>query len=241
MTIKSSSIVRLKSVTEANGWLVFLLFCLVIWLFAFINDEFVVTEELYNQYIQSQMNEKYEDYEAIASEFEDDITQSLDDSQFDWKENLFDFSIIVIQNIIQLSLISAFLFVALTILQYTDYISFGQLFKIVLISEFIFFIPKTIKYVWFIIHSNSYSLEDVKTFSPFSLYGITKSYIIADWLAYPLRFINIFELIYIVTVTTLISSMLRVKFKAIIFPVTISYLTLMLLWITFRIYLSVIV
>lgn len=96
----------MRSILGANAWLIFLLFCLLSWLFSFLNNEFVVTEQLYDSYIEEKMQEKYGEYDKTVDEFESDIEESDIDDNY-WADYLIDFGLLILQGIIQLSLITA--------------------------------------------------------------------------------------------------------------------------------------
>jgi hypothetical protein len=230
----------MHSILGANAWLLFFLFCLLSWLFSFLNNEFVVTEQLYDSYIEEKMQEKYGEYDKTVDEFDDDIEESDSDDSY-WTDNLIDFSLLILQVVIQLSLITAFVYVALTLANVNEEVSFSITFKAVTVAEFIFFIPKFIKYSWFIIWENGYTFQDVRDFHPFSLYGLLKQFgEINSWLVYPLKFVNIFEVFYIFILVVGVSIVYKVRASEVSVPVISAYLSLMFLWISLRIYISTI-
>lgn len=225
---------------DSNGWLLFTLFCLVLWLFVFTNKEYVVTEQLYNNYVESKMQEKYDDYDQLSAEFDDDIEDFENEENNQWADVLFDFGFVTLQNLLQFTFISAFIYVGLTLKQVTEEITYRSVFKVVITCEFIFFIPKIVKYSWFMFKKNDYGFEDVQNFNPFSLYGLFEPSEVVEWLTYPLKFINVFEVMYIGLLPLGISLISKVKIENVTFPVVTSYLFLMILWISLRIYLNTI-
>jgi hypothetical protein len=223
---------------DGNGWLLFILFCLVLWLFVFLNKEYVVTEELYNEYTTSKMQEKYDGYDELSSEFGDDIDDFEEEESNQWADVLFDFGFITLQSLFQFAFIATFLYVGLVLTQSTEELTFQSILKVVVVAEFIFFVPKLIKYSWFIFKGSGYRFEDVKNFNPLSLYGMFQPAGVADWLVYPSKFINVFEVLYMGLLVLGISIISKTSTKNVVFPVIGSYLFLMVLWISFRIYLS---
>lgn len=228
----------ISSLLETNGFLLFLLYCLVSSLFIFVNDEFVVTEQIYNDYAITKMEEKYDDYETLADEFEEDL-ETYQEGRVDWEELAFDFIFVTIQAGIQFGLISVFIYIGLIFAKETESIKYTDIFKLVLLCEFIFFIPRAIKYGWFILQ-DGYTFEDVRNFNPFSIYGLFDPSAIPEWLIYPLRFVNLFECVYLVGLVYGVSVIACTKTQIVSIPVTISYLSLMFLWIVVRIYISTI-
>jgi hypothetical protein len=210
----------LSKIKGVNGWLLFLLFTLTMWLFLFVNNEFVVTEQLYESYVEQKMNEKYDDYDKISKEFQDDLDEDSVDENF-FTDAALDYAFI-------------------SITQSTESIEFASIFKTVMVGEFIFFVPKLIKYLIFLFKKGSYTYEEVKDFNIGSLYSFFNSHEIASWLKYPLKLINLFEVSYIVFLCFAISDVLSINLTKVWRPVAISYLSLLILWMSIRIYLSVI-
>jgi hypothetical protein len=229
----------LSKIKGVNGWLLFLLFTLTMWLFLFVNNEFVVTEQLYESYVEQKMNEKYDDYDKISKEFQDDLDEDSVDENF-FTDAALDYAFISSQSAVQFLAIAGFIFVGLTITQSTESIEFASIFKTVMVGEFIFFVPKLIKYLIFLFKKGSYTYEEVKDFNIGSLYSFFNSHEIASWLKYPLKLINLFEVSYIVFLCFAISDVLSINLTKVWRPVAISYLSLLILWMSIRIYLSVI-
>lgn len=225
-------------VLAINGWLLLLLFCLVMWLLVFVNNEFVVTEEIFDAYLEAQMQEKYDDdYNALASEFEDDLEEEeVNDSM--WYDSLLDLGVITLQSIFQFGIISAFIFVGLTLANLPQAALYHSVFKVAIVSEYIFFIPKTVKYIWFIIVNSTYNYQDIKNFNPFSLYGLFDSNTVPAWAVYPLKFVNIFEILYVFALAIGISVITEERLSKVFRLVIVSYMSLMLLWIVVRIYIG---
>jgi len=73
---------------------------------------------------------------------------------------------------------------------------FNQLWKMVMFSELIFFLPEILKILWFSLFYSDPDYNDYLAFYPFSLINLFDyTQIDPKWL-YPLKSLNIFELLY---------------------------------------------
>jgi hypothetical protein len=75
-------------------------------------------------------------------------------------------------------------------------LEFKQLFTLATISGFVLLLPDLIEVFWFMVIHTSYTMEEVKYFSPFSLYSLFGHAEISDSNKYMLALINPFEIIY---------------------------------------------
>lgn len=73
---------------------------------------------------------------------------------------------------------------------------FNQLWKIVMLAEIVFFLPEILKVVWFTLFGSDPNYYDYLAFYPFSLINFFDyTQIDPKWL-YPLKSLNIFEVLY---------------------------------------------
>lgn len=73
---------------------------------------------------------------------------------------------------------------------------FNQLLKLVMLSEVVFFLPEISKVLWFTTFYSDPDYNDYMAFYPFSLINLVDYTQIAPNWIYPLKSINIFELLY---------------------------------------------
>ena len=224
---------------SSNLVLLFLLFCLIHWLFNFVNSEFIATEELYDQYLEQRQIEKYgKDYDELADEFEDDLEDVEEDDEYYWSDQAWDFGIMSLLKLIQFTIITAFIFVGLTLKSETDKLSFAQILKVIVIAEFIFFIPALIKAMWFGFIAPANDYLEIRSFHPFSLLSVIGSDNVNDWMIYPLRTINLFEIIYVYAIIIGIHQVSNLKLASLTKPIILSYSLMLFMWISIRVYLS---
>ncbi|MFM7428511.1 MAG: hypothetical protein ACKO1F_01285, partial [Flammeovirgaceae bacterium] len=109
-------------------------------------------------------------------------------------------------------------------------IRISRIFLLVMLSEFIFFIPVFLKVIWFSFFVEHYNLQDIQMFSPFTLLSLFDTHEVEPWLTYPMRLINLFELAYILLLSKLLSREINYKIEKGIFIVLSSYGTGVLIW-----------
>ena len=90
--------------------------------------------------------------------------------------------------------------------------SFADFFRITLVAEFIALLPAIFKILWFGLLNRDYGLQDLSYFSPTSLLSFTQPGEIDPWLVYPLHLINLFELLYWLTLAFLLKDLVKRNF-----------------------------
>lgn len=114
-------------------------------------------------------------------------------------------------------------------------IHFNQLWKMVMLSEILFFVPEILKVIWYSMFYNDPSYNDYLAFYPFSLINFLDYTQIAPKYLYPLKSLNLFELIYwpILIVGIYFLSGKKVKISAYI--VLSTYVLFFFIWLGFYI------
>lgn len=79
---------------------------------------------------------------------------------------------------------------------YNEKLPYKQLFRIVLLGEFIFLAVPIFKLCWFLFFQPNFSLEDIQYFYPLSALNIIGYKGVAVWFIYPLQLLNLFEVVY---------------------------------------------
>ena len=75
-------------------------------------------------------------------------------------------------------------------------VHFNQLWKMVMLAEIVFFLPEVVKVLWFTLFYTDPDYNDYMAFYPFSLINLVDYTQIAPKWQYPLKSINIFEVLY---------------------------------------------
>lgn len=114
-------------------------------------------------------------------------------------------------------------------------LSFGQTWHVALVSETIFLLAELLKIFWFLFVETDPNLFEIRAFYPLSLIHFVDTYEIADRYLYPLKAINIFEVIYWFLLVSGIHHMAH-KRKSIAYAIIFtSYVPMFILWLFFYI------
>jgi hypothetical protein len=112
---------------------------------------------------------------------------------------------------------------------------FNQLYKLVMLMEILFFIPEILKILWFTLVYSDPNYNDYMAFYPFSLINLFDYTQIDPQWHYPLKSINIFELLYWPLMTFGIYFLSGKSFKISSYIVSSSYILFYLIWLGFYI------
>jgi hypothetical protein len=112
-------------------------------------------------------------------------------------------------------------------------VTFSQCWGIAIISEFIFLLPELVKIFWFMFIDTDPTYDEVRQFYPLSLISFVDYYQIDKRYAYPLRALNLFEIVYWFALVSGIHFFARKEKKIAWFIVLGSYGILFFLWLGF--------
>jgi hypothetical protein len=112
-------------------------------------------------------------------------------------------------------------------------VTYWQCWGVVIGAEFIFIIPELLKILYFLIIETDPSYWDIGSFYPFSLMHFFDYYSIDKQWAYPLRALNLFEIVYWFALVSGIHHYARKEKKIVWFIVLSSYILLFFLWMVF--------
>jgi hypothetical protein len=110
---------------------------------------------------------------------------------------------------------------------------FIRLWQFVMVAEFIFIFPELIKMLVYIKPSDSVSYEEIRDYYPLSLFSLVDPENVAPKYHYPLRAINLFEVIYIVFLIFGFHTVSRRTIAESTFVILFSYVLMFLLWLLF--------
>jgi hypothetical protein len=112
-------------------------------------------------------------------------------------------------------------------------VTFSQCWGIAIVSEFIFLLPELVKIFWFMFIETDPTYDEVRQFYPLSLISFVDYYQIDKRYAYPLRALNLFEIVYWFALVSGIHFFARKEKKIAWFIVLGSYGILFFLWLGF--------
>jgi hypothetical protein len=127
------------------------------------------------------------------------------------KDNIFSFLFGPTFLLIKMLLISLPIYIGLILVNIK--LTFQDLFKIVAIAEFIFFIPMIIKIIWFYFFDKEYILNDLINFYPLSALSLFDYRNVEPFLIYPLQILNFFELFYSLFLAYGISKVIKIDLQ----------------------------
>ena len=110
---------------------------------------------------------------------------------------------------------------------------FNQLWKMVMLAEIIFFLPDITKIIWYTFFFSDPSYHDYVAFYPFSLINLVDYTQIAPKWHYPLKSINVFELMYWPALMIGIYFLSGKKLKISAYIVASTYILFFLIWLIF--------
>lgn len=112
-------------------------------------------------------------------------------------------------------------------------VTYTQCWGVVIGSEFIFLIPEILKIIWFMAVQTDPTYHDIRAFYPLSLMHFADYYAIDKRWAYPLRSLNVFEIVYWFLLVSGIHHYAKKEKKIVWLIVACSYILIFFLWLMF--------
>ena len=112
-------------------------------------------------------------------------------------------------------------------------ITYAQMWLIALIGETVFLIPEFIKIMWFIMIDHQPDIWEIKAFYPLSLMNFFDPTTLADNLHYPLKALNLFEVLYWFVLVEAIHITAKKKWNYALAIVFTSYVPFFLIWLVY--------
>jgi hypothetical protein len=114
-------------------------------------------------------------------------------------------------------------------------VTFSQCWSIAIVAEYVFLLPEIVKIGWFMFVDTDPTYDEVRGFYPLSLMNFFNYYEMDKSYAYPLRALNLFEILYWFVLVTGVHFFARKQKKTAWLIVSCSYVLLFLLWLWFYI------
>jgi hypothetical protein len=112
-------------------------------------------------------------------------------------------------------------------------VHYSNIWQLAMLGECIFFIPEIFKIGWFLFIQTDPELWDIRAFYPFSLMNLFDFKAVADRWHYPLKALNVFEILYIVFLVYGIQYLSGKKYSISLYIVLTSYVFWFLIWLGF--------
>jgi hypothetical protein len=114
-------------------------------------------------------------------------------------------------------------------------VTYSQCWGVVIGAEFIFLVPEVLKILWFMVIETDPTYDDIRSFYPLSLMHFIDYDSLNKRYAYPLRALNIFEVLYWIQLVNGIHFYANKDRKYVWIIVSCSYILLFMLWLVFYI------
>ena len=112
-------------------------------------------------------------------------------------------------------------------------VTYSQCWGVVIAAEFIFLIPEILKILWFMVVDTDPTYNDISGFYPLSLIHFVDFESLDKRWAYPLRALNVFEIVYWFLLVGGIHHYARKDKKYVWIIVACSYVLIFFLWLLF--------
>jgi hypothetical protein len=112
-------------------------------------------------------------------------------------------------------------------------VSFRKLWQFVLVAEIVFIFPELIKLLYVMFTSEQLTPEEIKDYSPLSLFSWINPQTIAVKFHYTLKTLNIFEILYWIILTLGFHSISKRSLKTSALVVLSSYVLGLVIWLVF--------
>lgn len=206
---------------QSKSSLMYLLLILISSVFAYIANDFIINDTLIFEHFGQQLS--LEKIEQMLN-FKD---------QWAWVN----YGLLPFFYLIKFSLISMWILSGTIIFGYKN--TFKEIFQVVLVAEFVWLIPSLITIIWFGFIDTSYSLLDVQYFQPLSLLNFFDAPSLDSWLIFPLKSLNLFEVIYLLVLTIGIKRIIQRDYRVSLNFTISVYGSALITWIIFITFLSI--
>lgn len=112
-------------------------------------------------------------------------------------------------------------------------VTYGQCWGVVIGAEYIFLVPEILKIMWFMVIETDPTYNDISGFYPLSLINFVEYNAVDKRWAYPLRALNLFEIVYWFMLVAGIHYYARKDKKYVWIIVGCSYVLIFFLWLLF--------
>lgn len=229
-----------KQLLESNGWAIFLLYFTTAFLLNFTDLAFVSTDLVYAQFKEEITASKYDKYDDFVDDFEDELAElDLDDDEvINWEDSLVDTAFIIIEFIFSVPMVAGLFIVGFLFDRKYEQIKYAEIFKIVMLANFIFLLPSLISIFWFMVVQTNYTFQDLMDFKPFYLISLFEKDSLPIWSIGVLNLINLYEIVFVLLVGYGLSISYPFSFKSILGKISLVYLIGLLFWKVIGIYIA---
>lgn len=211
----------MQLVRDVSNVFLFLIMIIILLAITYIYNEFLISDSTYYNTFAEQLS---------SARIEEMIEQN---KKLSWLS----YCLIPIIYLFKFSIVTLTLYIGFF---FSDReVKLSQLFKSVLLSEFIFLLVPIIKVIWFVSQNNSYDLKDLQSYYPLSALLLFDLSTLETWQIYPLQLFNAFELIYWLLLAYWLKYFFEISLTQGMKLVLNSYVLGLFLWVFFVIFLLI--
>ncbi|MFN3998625.1 hypothetical protein [Algoriphagus sp.] len=189
---------------------------------------FIIIEIVFNSILISE--------NILILEYQDVFSTSRIESLLEFRERWLwlTYLIKLILKLISIFVVSLIIYLGLYLSNFQ--IRLLRVFQIVILAEFIFFVPIVFKILWFLL--NPFSFDAFQNFNPLSLYSLFNPDLLQEWLSYPFKVLNLFEVAYWVLLAFLLARYLKKSIDSMLKIVLGYYVSFLFCWVVFVMFIS---
>ncbi len=204
-----------------NNYSLFFFLAALLCLILFLSETFIITEEIVIDNLLTQFTLK-------------EVTGYL---EFRDQWNWINYLALTVILIIKITVSTLWILSATILYGYKNTVK--EIFRVVIIAEFVWLIPALFTLIWFGFIDTEYDFLDIQYFKPLSLLNFFEPTEVEKWLVFPLQSLNLFEIAYIFVLAFGIGRILKKDFiEALNFTVPV-YGTALVTWLVFITFLSI--
>jgi hypothetical protein len=163
----------MKKILESNLFILVLFVILFCYLFSFISNDVVLSDKVYQKYLDDKYETKYDEYKDLnvdLSEFEEELKQfeeTAEDSSYDLETLYIDSLFVLIPLFIVVISFSGTFLILILFHKKLHVIKFIDLLKVAFIGFTVFYVKEIISAVYFLVFNSTYEMQDIKNFESY--------------------------------------------------------------------------
>ncbi len=200
---------------------IYLFLILISSIINYVLQSYIINDNIYIDYFQNQLG-----YERI-------LKMVNEQKKWAW----LNYALLPVIYLLKFSLITFWVLCGTIIAGYK--ITFKSIFKVVLVTEFVWLLPSFTLIIWFGLIETSYTFNDVQYFAPLSLLNLFNASQLDPWLIFPLKSLNLFEVIYLLVLALGIKKIMKKDYDSALKFTLPVYGSALVVWILFVTFLSI--
>lgn len=112
-------------------------------------------------------------------------------------------------------------------------VTYEQCWRVVMAAELVFYIPEIMKIVWFTVIETDPDFYRIQAFYPFSMMAFFDYHEVANRYHYPLKALNLFEIVYLAALMLGVWHFSKRPFKNAFIIILTTYLPIFIFWLAF--------